>query len=105
MKDTIYNFLDNQVGKGLRCVTKYGDRYFFKSFDCKHTIFSAIVKHDRTTIMLFKGEKLCQIVEGFFPVSENDSWKYIRDWVADRHNINKVGDILKYIDEKTFSEI
>ena len=100
MKERIYKFLDFYVGKGARVSPMYSE---FRTFADRYEVTSDngtlilwfIVRNEQ--VKIFKSEPLCTKIEGYFNAPKDDSWKYIRDWFGDRHNIQRISDLLKLI--------
>ena len=99
MKETIYKFLDEYVGDGTRCelaIPSLGRTWtdHWEVFSDNGTmILWFIVKRDM--IKVYRSESLCRKIEGYFGVENTESWKYIRDWFGEKHNIKVLSDLLK----------
>ena len=101
MKETIYKFLDEYVGEGAICKLRptglflTWSEYWEVISDNGTMILWFSVKSDQ--IKVFRSESLCGKIEGYFGIEPTESWKYIRDWFGDRHNIKVLSDLLKLI--------
>jgi hypothetical protein len=100
MREIIYKFLDESVGKGANCSPIISE---FRTWTEKYQVLSDngtlilwfAVKTDQ--IKVFRSDSLCRKIDGYFGIDPNESWKYIRDWFGDRHNIKVLSDLLKLI--------
>ena len=100
MKETIYKFLDEYVGEGANCSPFTNE---FRTWSEKYNVTSDkgtlilwfIVRADE--VKVYRSESLCRKIEGYFGIDPNESWKYIRDWFGNKHDINKVKDLIKFI--------
>jgi hypothetical protein len=94
MSRIINKFLDNHLGDEV--VVKK-NRWFYKLCSKNGiTILSFRVRDDGSFIM-FRDVKLCKTISTWFGLSDDDSMRKIRDWFADKHNINKFSDLNKFI--------
>jgi len=50
---------------------------------------------------MFRDVKLCKTISTWFGLSDDDAMRKIRDWFADKHNINKFSDLNKFVNEKS----
>jgi hypothetical protein len=94
MSRIINKFLDNYLGD--KVVVKK-NRWFYNL--CSKNgipILSFRVRDDGSFIM-FRDVKLCKTISTWFGLSDDDSMRKIRDWFADKHNINKFSDLNKFI--------
>jgi hypothetical protein len=123
MKEIIYKFLDESVGKGANCSPIISE---FRTWTEKYQVLSDngtlilwfAVKTDQIKvyrseslcrkiegyfgidpdeIKVFRSDSLCRKIDGYFGIDPNESWKYVRDWFGDRHNIKVLSDLLKLI--------
>jgi hypothetical protein len=100
MREIIYKFLDESVGKGANCspftsaLRTWSEKYNVTS-DNGTLILWFIVRTDQ--VKVYRSESLCRKIEGYFGIDPDESWKYIRDWFGDRHNIKVLSDLLKLI--------
>ena len=98
MSRVINKFLDNYLGDKVVVKTRqYGlsPNYFIIS-NSGTTILSFRVRDDGSFIM-FRDVKLCNTISSWFGLSDDDAMRKIRDWFADKHNINKFSDLNKFI--------
>ena len=100
MREIIYKFLDESVGKGANCspftstLRTWPEKYNVTS-DNGTLILWFSVRTDQ--VKVYRSESLCRKIEGYFGIDPDESWKYIRDWFGDRHNIKVLSDLLKLI--------
>ncbi len=100
MKEKIYKFLDDYVGGGTTCEIMYSplrtwtDTCEIKS-DSGVLILWFQVKSDQ--VKVYRSDSLCKKIEGYFPVENTESWKYVRDWFGERNKIKVLSDLLKLI--------
>lgn len=101
MEKNIYYFLDKLVGNKVKCIpTNTKDFYNIYSLNGIH-IVSFKVLNDGVQVSLVRPVYLSKLVSNFFGIGVGESSEYIRDWFGDRHKLNKVRDILKFIPEKS----
>jgi hypothetical protein len=103
MKDIVYNFLDKIIGGDVKCrVISKGKNYtHYAIFSISGTlILDFRVFEDLDRIAIFRSSKLCDTVSGFFGIDDQESARYIKFWFGDKHGLNKIGDIKKFIREK-----
>jgi hypothetical protein len=109
MKKLLYKFLDEYVGNGVRAVKEHiifnpytfmpderVKRYNLIS-DRNILILFFQVWDDENKIKIYRGNKLCDTLSGYFGISSDNSMNYVRDWFADKHDMKKVSDLLKFI--------
>lgn len=103
MKEKIYKFLDGYVGDDLVCkplshfIRTWSDNYEICS--SKGTVilwFS--VRGDM--VLIYRSNELCKMIEGYFSIDPNESWKYVRDWFGEKYNMKKLSDLFKFIPTK-----
>ena len=105
----IYNFLDEYVGGGVRAVREpvILNPYTFMP-DERAKMYNLIsdknililffeVWDNGDKIKIYRGNKLCKTLSGYFGISSDDSMKYVREWFGDRYDMKKVNDLLKFI--------
>ena len=101
MREMIYKFLDNYLGDEVFCVKgkpseKY-DTYGIISKKDKSVILSFNIIKSSGGIVIFRGGKLTNTVSSFFSMNPDDVSRIIRDWFGDKHNIKKMGDLMKFV--------
>ena len=102
MEKTIYKFLDEYLGDEVNCVNKssmtgmYYD-YGLYSKKGKSLIMSFRVCNREGHITMFRGRRLTEMVSDFFSMDPNKTSSIIRDWFGDKHNLKKVGDLMKFV--------
>lgn len=100
MDKQVYYFLNEFLGHDVKCIhlkrTHIKQAYLIKSVKGGFGIFEFSVHGEK--IGLFRCKKICEILSAFFGFDENESFYYIRNWFADNHGIQKVKDILKFVD-------
>jgi hypothetical protein len=114
MYKVIFKFLDSYVGDGVICEKSKQLRFNpfnplnFKSemematlyyiySNNRTLILSFNVWNDGECIKIYRGNELCNMVSSFFSMDGNESMIYIREWFADKHDIKKVSDLMKFI--------
>jgi hypothetical protein len=55
------------------------------------------VYHKEGDIAIFRGGKLTNTVSSYFNVEPKEVMPIIRNWFADKHNLNKVKDLMKFV--------
>ena len=109
MEKLINKFLDEYVGNGVRAVKEPYILNPYTFMPDGHTkgynlisdrnilILFFQVWDDGDKIKIYKGNKLCDTLSGYFGISSDDSMKYVRELFGNRYNMNKVSDLLKFI--------
>ena len=101
MKDLVYNFLDNYLGDEVVCKPNGTEgRYVIRSKKNGQRILKLFVfdKRGVQQIRLFRDVSLCYKIQGYCGIDDvEDCTKYIRDWFGDKHGLNKVRDVLKFV--------
>ncbi len=102
MEKTIYKFLDNYLGDEVTCINKssmtgtYYD-YSLYSKKGKSLIMSFRVCNREGHITMFRGQRITDTVSRFFSMDPNETSSIIRDWFGDKHDIKKVGDLMRFV--------
>jgi hypothetical protein len=102
MRKMVYKFLDDYLGDEVTCI-KTGSTNRCNSYDIfsKKNKSSLIlffkVYHKEGDIVIFRGGKLNDIVSNLFSMGKEESTSIIRDWFADKHDIVKVKDLMKFV--------
>jgi hypothetical protein len=94
MSRIINKFLDNYLGDEV--VVKKNRWFYYLNSKNGIKILSFRVRDDNSFIM-FRDVKLCNTISSWFGLSDDDAMRKIRDWFADKHNINKFSDLNKFI--------
>lgn len=86
-----------------------GDEVVVKRIRWRKRLCYNLCSKNGTVILSFWDEKglfvlcrnvaLCKFIGSWFGISEDDAMRNIRDWFGDKHNINKVTDLNKFISE------
>ena len=109
MKKLVYKFLDEYVGDGVVCKTWCHVSYNAYNPQPKNKVSYSLhsnklvlilffeVFGDGEKIAMFRGELLCNTLSGYFGFSSDDAMKYVREWFADKYDMKKVSDLLKFI--------
>lgn len=112
LKKIVYKFLDECVGDGVTAKHptfqfNLDSRYDFipKSAKDAYNLYSDngtlilfFISHNGgEKLTLFRGRALCSTISGYFNISDDDSMIYVREWFADKYDIKKVSDLLKFI--------
>jgi uncharacterized Fe-S cluster-containing radical SAM superfamily enzyme len=96
LKKVIYKFLDNYIGDGIK--VKYNPiRKAYNVYSDKGILVLSFGFNFQNSIIIFRGLELCNMVCRFFSVGDDEAMRYVRNWFADKHNINKVSDLTKFI--------
>jgi hypothetical protein len=101
MEKMIYKFLDEYLGDEVTCI-KTGiadvcDTYDIFSKKNKSLILFFKVYHYDEDISIYSSGNLTNTVSSFFDVEPKEVMPIIRSWFADKHNIKKVGDLIKFV--------
>ena len=101
MKKMVYKFLDEYLGDKVTCIkrssTSRYNSYNIFSKKNKSLILIFRVHYKEGDIVIFRNEKLNDTVSSFFNLDPNSGMSLIRDWFADKHDINKVNDLMKFV--------
>ena len=97
LKKVIYKFLDGYVGDGIKI--KYNPiRKVYSVYSDKGVLILLFKFNSyQDSITIFRGLELCNMVCRFFSVGDDEAMRYVRNWFADKHNINKFSDLTKFI--------
>ena len=104
MKQLIYKFLDDYFGSKATCefmnspLRMWTDTYEVVS-DSGVLILWFRVKNDK--VIIYRSDSLCKKIEGYYGIDKEESWKYVRDWFGQKHNIKFLSDLLKMIPQTT----
>ena len=102
MEKTIYKFLDEYLGDEVTCINKSSvfrkhDTYHLYS-NKNHTLILFFSVHKgKKDITIFRGRRLNGMVSDFFSMDSNETSSIIRDWFGDKHDIKKVGDLMRFV--------
>jgi hypothetical protein len=101
MKKMVYKFLDEYLGDEVICI-KIGSTNRYNSYEIfskknKSVILIFKVHHKEGDIVIFRNEKLTNTISSFFNLDPKSGMSLIRDWFADKHDINKVKDLMKFV--------
>ena len=97
LKKVINKFLDGYVGDGIR--VKYNPLHKIYNVYSDKGVLILSFKYNsyKDSIIIFRGLELCNMICRFFSVCDDDAMRYVRSWFGDKHNINKVSDLTKFI--------
>ena len=104
MSKLINKFLDKYLGDEIVVKSqklKNSTEYFLFS-KSKVLILSFRFKPEakpEASYVMFRGNNLCKFVSSWFGLTEDEAMRHIRNWFADKHNINKFSDLNKFIKE------
>jgi len=103
LKKVIYKFLDGYVGDGIKI--KYNPLHKVYSVYSDKGVLILLFKFNsyKDSITIFRGLELCNMVCRFFSVGDDEAMRYVRNWFADKHNINKISDLTKFIPDRISS--
>ena len=101
----IDKFLDEYVGDTFNVKeVKHGVHHHYHIIsDSGIVIISFMVRAlwaDNPHVTLFRGEELCSTVGRFFDLDKEESMQTVRDWFGQKHGLQKLRDILKFIPRK-----
>jgi hypothetical protein len=101
MRKMVYKFLDDYLGDEVTCI-KTGSTNRCNSYDIfskknKSLILFFKVYHKEGDIAIFRGGKLTNTVSSYFDLEPKSGMSLIRDWFGDKHDINKVKDLMKFV--------
>ena len=96
LKKVIYKFLDGYVGDGIK-INYNSFSKVYNVYSDKGVLILLFKVRDDGSFILYRGLDLCNMVCRFFSVGDDEAIRYVRAWFADKHNINKVSDLTKYI--------
>jgi hypothetical protein len=106
MRKMVYKFLDEYLGDEVTCIKRTStSRYnYYNIFSKKNKsliLFFFAVRHKDGAIIIFRGDELNNTVNNtvssFFDLDPKSGMSIIRDWFADKHDINKVKDLMKFV--------
>lgn len=101
MEKTIYKFLDEYLGDEVVCIkdgpTRHYNYYGIFSKNNKTLILIFQVRRNDSSIVMFRSSFLTELVSSFFSIEENDSTTIIEGWFGKKHDIKKVGDLMKFV--------
>lgn len=99
--DMINKFLDEYVGDSFKFIkTRISDAsYWYSVVSDKKVpiIFFRVSRDGMNNIAIFREEELCNTIGRFFNLTNDESMRYVRNWFGDKLGINKVSDLLKYV--------
>lgn len=101
MRKMVYKFLDEYLGDEVICkkissTIRY-DVYDIISKKNKSVILFFKVYHKEGDIAIFRGTRLNSTISSFFNLYSKDAMSLIRDWFEDKHDIEKVKDLMKFV--------
>ena len=101
MTKIINEFLDEYLGDEVNVIYRRSkndtDDYFLLSKNKTLILSFRILKNGE--YIIFRGEKSCELISRWFGITEDEAMRCIRDWFANKHNINKISDLNKFIKE------
>jgi len=102
MKEIIYKFLDEYLGDEVVCIKT-------RPKSGSHNVYDLCSKKNKTIIivftisdldgqiLIFKSSQLTNLVSDLFSMDDFNAADIIRNWFGDKHNLNKVKDLIKFI--------
>ena len=112
LKKVIYTFLDEYVGDGdkvkssvvpiydpFRFLTKNRGQELYSIYSNKGILILSFKVCKNGSIVIFRGLQLCNTICRFFSLGDDEAMEYVKNWFADKHNMKKVSDLLKFIPE------
>ena len=109
LKKVINKFLDGYVGDGINVkyiftpvYELYGQTWkinkdTYNLYSNKGVLILSFKVYKDDSISIFRGLELCNMICRFFSVCDDDAMRYVREWFADKYDIKKVNDLLKFI--------
>ena len=108
MKDLVYKFLDNYLGDEVVCnpdgmsYNRDGTKESYVIYSKKNAQriikFFVFDNNGVQQINFFRILSLCSKVQGYCGIDNvDDCANYIKDWFGDKHGLNKVSDVLKFV--------
>jgi len=98
LKNVINKFLDGYVGDGIK--VKYNPLHkIYFVYSHKGVLILSFKIYEDDSITIFRGLELCNMLCRFFSVGDDDAMRHIRSWFADKYDMKKVNDLLKFIPE------
>lgn len=98
----VYKFLNEYLGNEVDCVqlipTKTYTTYCIFSKKNKSKIMYFRVYGEDGNIIIFRNIQLIATVCKFFSINSEDATSIIRDWFGDTHSLNKVKDLMKFVE-------
>jgi hypothetical protein len=119
MEKMVYKFLDEYLGDEVDCIKKRPSEfnyYFFHSKEMYDT-YNLCSKKNKTIIIVFTvsnldgeirmdiSKPLNKLLSDLFSITDYTVERIIRVWFADKHNLDKVKDLIKFIPYATPSEL
>lgn len=106
MKGLVNKFLDIYCSEEIVCVENRSEGpltsqkvYSIKSGDITIVFFSiSDIKNER--LLIYRSNKICDVVQEVFSVNKNESTQYVKEWVGDKLGLKKVRDLLKLIPQE-----
>ena len=104
MNQLIHKFLNWYVGDEIDCQQLHQDSeivsYFLFSKESDLLVLKFdISKVDSNFIKLYRTEVLCYTIESYFNLNYGEGWEIVRDWFGKKFGLNKVGDIMKFVEQ------
>jgi hypothetical protein len=100
MEKMMYKFLDEYLGDEVVCIktsNKKNYTYDLCSKKNKTIIISFTVSHLDGEMVIYKGNPLNKLLSDLFSTDDYDTMRFVRNWFGDKHNLNKVKDLIKFI--------
>jgi hypothetical protein len=111
LKKIIYKFLDEYIGDGVKVKNTSTPVYnlYAQTWKIKKDTYSLysdkgililtfkVCKND--SIDIFRGLELCNMICRYFSLGDDEAMRYVNNWFADKHNMKKASDLLKFIPE------
>jgi hypothetical protein len=97
MEKLIYRFLDDSIGGGIKIKKNIAGRAQLVYSDKNKHIFAFRVTKDGLGVTLYRNPHLCRTIGALFSVDEDSVAKIVSHWFADKNDVNKISDLLKYI--------
>jgi hypothetical protein len=94
----INKFLDNYLGDEVVVKkTKWNYRVCYNLCAKNGTTIVSFWLSKNQDFVLSRNIELCKFISSWFGIPEDDAMRKIRDWFGDKHNINKMSDLNRFI--------
>jgi len=101
MEKMINKFLDEYLGNEVVCIKKRPsgscNMYHLCSKKNKTLIILFSVRSDDGEMVIFRSTELTNMIIDLFSIDKHDSMRIVSNWFGGKHSINKVKDLMKFI--------
>jgi hypothetical protein len=103
MEEIVYKFLDDYLGDEVfyekELLRNEKERYYIYSKKNQALIIFFDCSNGGECIRIFRGNVLTNTISRFFDMCPYKVTEVIKNWFGDKHNLNKVSDLLSFISE------